>query len=650
MKLPSNGLQMQQAGLGAGNAVLESQRFLGAALDALSAHIAILDEDGTVIAVNVAWKRFADENQSTRGNFVGQNYLKVCDSHLSAEGSAVAEGIRAVMAGQSAEFNLEYSCHGPREKRWFIVRVTRFSGDGPVRVVVAHENISKYKQIEMRFRRLVDSNAEGVAFWNMKGQITSANAAFLKIVGYTRADLEAGPIDWLAMTPPEYADLDQRALKELIATGVCKPLEKEFIRKDGKRVAVLLGAATFEDDPRAGVCFALDLTERKKLEHQLLQAQKMESIGQLAGGVAHDFNNILTIFQMQVDLMKYDGLSAEQTESLEEITAGIQRGSALTRQLLLFSRREMFQPADLDLNEAITTTTKMLKRMLGETVEMQLKLAATPLLLHADAGMLDQVLMNLCVNARDAMPGGGRLVIETEGVEFDELAVAQTVQARPGAFVRLSVSDTGDGIAPEILSQIFEPFFTTKPIGKGTGLGLATVFGIVQQHQGWIGVYSEVGHGTTFRIYLPRLAGNVLLKSAAAAPVAMRGGQETILLVEDDPALRVAVRKALAQLGYRILEAPTGVKALEVWQENCVEISLLLTDLVMPDGMTGNDLAQRLLQENPNLKVIFMSGYSTEVVGRDFPLSEEVNFLSKPFPAQKLAETIRDVLDKVKPV
>jgi signal transduction histidine kinase/ActR/RegA family two-component response regulator len=388
-----------------------------------------------------------------------------------------------------------------------------------------------------------------------------------------------------------------------------------------------------------------DVTHEVQLETQFRQAQKMEAVGQLAGGVAHDFNNILAVIQMQSSLLKSDGLSTEQTELADGITESVQRAVALTRQLLLFSRREVFQPRDLELNETIAATTKMLKRMLGETIEMQLKLAAQPLFLHADAGMLDQVLMNLCVNARDAMPGGGHLLIETAGVELDELAVGQSVQARAGSFVRLSVSDNGGGIPPEILPQIFEPFFTTKDVGKGTGLGLATVFGIVQQHQGWINVYSEVGHGTTFRIYLPRLTGNVVIKSASPVLAAMRGGHETILLAEDDPALRVAVRKALSQLGYRILEAPTGVKALEVWNANRDEISLLLTDLVMPDGMNGKDLAQRLLQENPKLKVIYMSGYSAEVVGKDFPFTEDVNFLTKPFPAQKLAQTIRNCLD-----
>ena len=509
-----------------------------------------------------------------------------------------------------------------------------------------YRDITEEKKREARFRRLVDSNAQGVFFWNTKGEITEANDALLKLIGYTRADLAAGPIDWFALTPPEYAERDQQILKELAAKGVCPPFEKEYIRKDGSRVAILIGAATFADNPDEGVCFVLDLTERKKMEAQFRQAQKMEAIGLLAGGVAHDFNNILSVVQMQADLMKLDGgLSSEQVEELDGISSSVQRAAALTRQLLIFSRREIFQPRDLDLNETIASTSKMLKRMLGETIGMQLKLAAQPRFLHADAGMLDQVLLNLCVNARDAMPNGGQLIIETAGVELDELAVSQCAQARPGSFVRLSVSDNGGGIPPEIMQQIFEPFFTTKPVGKGTGLGLATVFGIVQQHQGWITVYSEVGHGTTFRIYLPRLARKMALKSATPERAAMCGGKETILLVEDDPALRVAVGKALAQLGYRILEASTGGKALEVWRENREEISLLLTDLVMPDGMTGKDLALRLLQENSKLRVIYMSGYSAEVVGSDFPLAEDDNFLTKPFPAQKLAQTIRNRLD-----
>ena len=515
-------------------------------------------------------------------------------------------------------------------------------------------DITERKRAEESLRLLesaVEQSTESIvitdAQFDFPGpKIVFVNPAFTRMTGYTAAEV-IGKSPRIMQGPRTDKAVLSRLRKNL-EQGDTFAGEAINYRKDGTEFDLEWQIAPLRNASGKVTHFVAtqhDITARKKLDAQFRQLQKMEGIGQLAGGVAHDFNNILSTIQMQADLLKYDGgLSSSQSESIGEIITSIQRASALTRQLLLFSRREIFQPRDLDLNETIANTTKMLKRMLGETIEMQLKLAAQPLFLHADAGMLDQVLMNLCVNARDAMSNGGQLIIETAGVELDELAVAQTVQARPGSFVRLSVSDNGDGIPPKILPKIFEPFFTTKSVGKGTGLGLATVFGIVQQHQGWINVYSEVSKGTTFRIYLPRLTGNVAIKSAPAL-AAMRGGHETILLAEDEPALRLAVRKNLTQLGYRILEAPTGVKALEVWQENRNEISLLLTDLVMPDGITGIDLAQRLLQENPKLKVIYMSGYSAEVVGKDFPFAEDVNFLTKPFPAQKLAQTIRDRLD-----
>jgi two-component system cell cycle sensor histidine kinase/response regulator CckA len=389
-----------------------------------------------------------------------------------------------------------------------------------------------------------------------------------------------------------------------------------------------------------------DITEQRKMEGQFRQSQKMEAIGQLAGGVAHDFNNILAVIQLQADLLKADGnLSPAQLEFADEIGTSAQRAAALTRQLLLFSRKETLQLRDLDLNQSINNMTKMLRRILGEDIQMQFKFAIRTLFIHADAGMMDQILMNLAVNSRDAMPKGGRLVIETSAVDFDESVRHQSTQARPGSFVCLSVSDTGCGIAPEILPRIFEPFFTTKDVGKGTGLGLATIFGIVQQHQGWINVYSEGGHGTAFRIYLPRLAKKPGQNPEQPTLTSMRGGNETILLVEDDASLRASVRKTLSQLGYRVLEAVNGIEALEVWNQHRDEIHLLLTDLVMPGGMTGKDLAARLLEKNPKLRVIYASGYSAQVAGKDLPLEEGVNFLTKPFQAQKLAQTLRNCLD-----
>jgi CheY-like chemotaxis protein len=287
----------------------------------------------------------------------------------------------------------------------------------------------------------------------------------------------------------------------------------------------------------------------------------------------------------------------------------------------------------------------MIWRILGEDIRAELKIASEPMYVNADAGMMDQVLMNLTVNARDAMPNGGLLSIETSAVTFEESDKGQSPQIRPGAFVCMSVSDTGCGMSEKLLTRIFEPFFTTKEAGKGTGLGLATVFGIVNQHQGWIAVYSEVGHGTTFRVYLPAVAGPDAIPSTVPAEAAALGGKETVLMVEDEPSLRAFVRMTLTRLGYRVLEAATGAGALEAWRQNRKEIRLLLTDMVLPGGMSGNELARRLQGEEPALKIIYTSGYSAEMASKDLPPEQHSNFLQKPFKAQKLAQILRDCLD-----
>jgi PAS domain S-box-containing protein len=518
-------------------------------------------------------------------------------------------------------------------------------------LLVSVRDITARKQVQESHDRLamaVDQATETVVITDIHGTILYANPAFEKTSGFTCA--EALGRNSRILKSGRQDDAFYRQMWDVLGRG--EIWHGHFInkRKDGKLYEEDATISPVRDITGRVINYVAvkrDVTREVQLEAQYRQSQKMEAIGTLAGGVAHDFNNILAIIQMQAGLLKNDGdLSPGQSELANDIGNAVQRATALTRQLLLFSRKQMLQPRDLDLNQSINEMIKMLMRILGEDIAVQLKLAAQPMLLHADAGTMDQVLMNLAVNARDAMPAGGRLLIETSGVEFDELAAAQSAQARPGSFVCLSVSDTGCGIPAEILPKIFDPFFTTKDIGKGTGLGLATVFGIVQQHQGWINVHSEVGRGTTFRIYLPRLAGMSEQITTPPALAAMRGGNETILLVEDEESLRVLVQTVLSRLGYRVLEASTGVKALEIWKENRKEISLLLTDLLMPDGMTGKALSQGLLQENPKLKVVYMSGYSAEVVGKDFPLQEGVNFLAKPFQVQKLAQTVRQMLDK----
>jgi PAS domain S-box-containing protein len=393
-----------------------------------------------------------------------------------------------------------------------------------------------------------------------------------------------------------------------------------------------------------------DITEHRKLEAQFRQSQKMEAFGQLAGGVAHDFNNILAVIQLQAGMLKMQkNLSLQQIEFASEIEKAAERAANLTRQLLLFSRQQTMQSQDLNLEDIIANIAKMLQRTLGEHIQLRFKFAVSPIFIHADPGMLDQILLNLIVNARDAMPQGGAILIETSAVEFDEVTATRTPHAQPGSFACLSVSDTGQGIPPEILPRIFEPFFTTKEVGKGTGLGLATVFGIVQQHKGWISVESEVSRGSTFRVYLPRLTKAPDEASKWSSLASLRVGHETILLVEDDDAVRLSVKGALSSLGYRVLEATSGIEALKVWKLNRDEIRLLMTDLMMPGGMTGKELAKLLLHHDPKLKTIYTSGYSKEIAGKEFPLEEGINFLTKPFEASKLAQAVRKCLDAVGP-
>ena len=398
-------------------------------------------------------------------------------------------------------------------------------------------------------------------------------------------------------------------------------------------------------------CYAGDITERRNLEDQLRQAQKMEAVGQLAGGVAHDFNNILTIIQGHTSLLLDDAeLESNRREVLQQVLTAAERAANLTRQLLTFSRKQMIQLRDLDLNEVISRLTKMLRCVIGEDVGLNCTYSTTPIHLRADMSMVEQAVMNLAINARDAMPQGGTVTITTEQITTTEVQRAFHPEARPGQFACVTIADTGQGIAPEHLPHIFEPFFTTKEVGKGTGLGLATVYGIVKQHQGWIELDSRLGTGTTFRLYLPCEPSAVpvapLPTAADGAPRAeVRGGNETVLVVEDEPTLRELVCMVLRKHGYRILEAGSGPAALVVWAQHQRHIDLLMTDMVMPEGMTGRELAHQLKREKPGLKVLYVSGYSPDILGREVPLVHGLNFLQKPFPPALLTATVRRCLD-----
>jgi PAS domain S-box-containing protein len=393
-------------------------------------------------------------------------------------------------------------------------------------------------------------------------------------------------------------------------------------------------------------CYGADVTERLNLEAQLRHAQKLESVGQLAAGVAHDFNNILTIIQGHSDRMvAICDEKCAMAEPLRQISAAAKRAASLTQQLLMFSRKQKMQPKVLDLNAVIGNMTKMLQRLIGENIRLESKGENNLPTIEADTGMVEQVVMNLSVNARDAMPKGGTLIIAMAPVTIDDAYVNLHPDARVGRFVSLSVTDTGTGMSKEILGRIFEPFFTTKEVGKGTGLGLATVYGIVKQHQGWVDVSSEPEVGTTFRVYFP--ASTKTADSSAEKGLIdthIKGGTETILLVEDEPVLRELARVILKDYKYRVLEAATGHEALKVWERNNGRIDLLLTDMVMPEGMSGRELAEELKARKPDLRIVYTSGYSSDVMGGDMGLRDTM-FLQKPYPPPLLAKTVRECLD-----
>ncbi len=507
----------------------------------------------------------------------------------------------------------------------------------------------KLRESEEKFRQIAETINE--VFWITdpnKNRIIYISPAYEKIWGRSCESVYQSPDSWPNAVHADDREAIDHAVRSKLVAGDYDEIYRihrpdNSVRWIHDRAFPIRNAA---HEVYRVVGTAEDITEHRKLEEQFRQAQKMEAIGQLAGGVAHDFNNILAVIQMYSDLMQLDGnLSVEQKDSLDEIAAASQRATNLTRQLLVFSRHEKIKTRNLDLSESISNLAKMLRRILGEDIQMRFLLATQPLLVHADSGMIDQIVLNLSINARDAMPSGGTLTIETTAVDFDEVAAVQSARARAGAFTCLSVSDTGCGIPEDILPRIFEPFFTTKEAGKGTGLGLATVFSIVEQHRGWIEVLSEPGRGTTFRLYIPRLASGSVQPDKKRRPAdATLAGSETILLVEDDESLRSIFKKSLRQLGYRVLDAENPARARELWQRYQPEIRLLLTDLVMPGGMDGREFAQNLLATAPHLKVIYTSGYSSEMHLRDLKLGPGVSFLSKPFDMLTLAQLIRDSL------
>jgi PAS domain S-box-containing protein len=479
------------------------------------------------------------------------------------------------------------------------------------------------------------------------GVVVAVNKAYCKLFGMEAEQLEGKPFTLVYAESEKPQAMLEEHCEHFRARAAGHKTQRQFKLHNGQMSALEITDSFIELHGHPLLLFSLfrDVTTQRRLEEQLRQSQKMEAIGQLAGGVAHDFNNILTVIHGHAALLESSELEESALRSAQQITQAAERAAALTRQLLTFSRRQLIQPRKLDMNKIVGNITDLLGRLLGEDVTLQLNYCQSPAMVEADVGMMEQVLLNLAVNARDAMPKGGRLAVRISIVEVNEAHVQHHPEARAGRFVCFSKTDTGCGIPPENLQRIFEPFFTTKEVGKGTGLGLATVYGIVKQHQGWIEVESTVGKGTTFHIYIPHAGSENVETEKPAALITIRGGNETILLVEDEKPVRELVARVLQKYGYKILPAGSGIEAIKIWNQHKNEIALLFTDLVMPDNMNGRELAEKLWMDQPGLKVIFTSGYSADIVGKDFKLEPELNYLQKPYQPQTLALTVRRCLD-----
>jgi len=511
-------------------------------------------------------------------------------------------------------------------------------------------DLTERKRMEESRARLataVEQATETIVITDPKGTIVYVNPAFEKTTGYT-CEEAIGQNPRILKSGKHDAEF-YRQMWEVLCAG--KVWSGRIInkRKDGTLYEEDANLSPVIDEAGMIVNYVgvkRDVTREALLEQQLLQAQKLEAIGRLAGGVAHDFNNILAVILMHASELNEDtAITLVQSDGLNEIVMAAERGANLTRQLLAFSRRQVMQLRSLDLNDVVAGVAKMLQRLIGENIELHTRLAPGDVQVWGDAGMIEQVLLNLVVNARDAMPDGGQLFIELDRIVADEVPDVRH-KGQAGDFVRLTVRDTGYGIAPEHLPHIFEPFYTTKAAGKGTGLGLSTLHGIVEQHHGWVEVESQLGQGTVIHIYLPRLLEVKPVKSEHQAVALVGGGHETILLVEDEPSLRMLAVRVLNHYGYRVFEAANGMAALEVWRQHHSEIDLLLTDIIMPEGLSGGKLADQLLAEKAGLKVIYMSGYSGQETGNTLNLREGRKFLQKPFLPIKLVQTVRDCLDK----
>jgi two-component system, cell cycle sensor histidine kinase and response regulator CckA len=500
---------------------------------------------------------------------------------------------------------------------------------------------------EELFRLISENAADMITVVDPSGRRLYNSPACARILGYSNEELENS--SFFEQVHPDDRQTAEQAAREATGGGEGRTVQYRMRHKDGSWHVIESGASAILNAQKKIeklVIVNRDVSERRQLEEKFRQAQKMEAVGRLSGGVAHDFNNLLGVIIGYAEFLQ-ESLDAENKlrGSVDEILKAGKRAASLTRQLLAFSRQQVLDPKVLDLNGVVSDMEKMLRRMIGEDIELSTVLGPELGRLKADQGQLEQVVMNLAVNARDAMPQGGKLLIETENMIMDEAFVRRyPYPVQPGPYVLLTVTDSGIGMDAETKARAFEPFFTTKEKGKGTGLGLSTVYGVVKQSGGYIDIYSAPGAGTTFKIYLPRVDEAIQAELPSRAATSFTG-KETILLAEDETSLRTLTRNTLELCGYKVLEAKDGVEALEVANAHDGTIDLLLTDMVMP-GMGGRALAQELTRRRPEVRLAYMSGYTGQAVGSQGPIDPGSVFLLKPFTREMLTRKIREALDR----
>jgi PAS domain S-box-containing protein len=614
--------------------------------------IAILDADATMRYISPSVYRLLGYRAE---DWLGRNvfeFIHPDDAQAAAE--ALQKGLLHEDTGLPLELRVRH-----QNGSWRVIEATDtnlLENEAVAGIVINARDITDRKRseealrkAEEKYRSIFENAVEGIFQSTPEGRFISVNPALARILAYaspeeliaSRTDIEA----------QHYVDPNCRMeLQRMLAEkGVVQGFESEIFRKDMSKIWCLENIRAICDESGAVAYYEgsiEDITERKHLEEQLRQAQKMEAVGQLAGGIAHDFNNLLTAINGYSELTMMQLQSEDPLRrNIEEIKKAGERAAALTRQLLAFSRKQVLQPKILDLNSLVSEMEKMLRRLIGEDIDLQTVLNPELGSIKADPGQIEQVIMNLAVNARDAMAQGGKLTIETENVYLDEEFAEQHIAVSPGPYIVLAVNDTGTGMDEQTQARIFEPFFTTKEMGKGTGLGLSTVYGIIRQSGGNIWVSSEVGRGTTFKVYLPRFEeGAEEFKRKPEAQDALQG-TETILLAEDEDVVRKLSGRVLTMYGYQVLEAANGEAALRICERYEKPIHLLISDVIMP-GMNGCDLADQLRHLRPTMKMLLMSGYTNNAIIHQRIFDEGINFIQKPFAPNALAQKVREVLDK----